>query len=152
MARKSLLTEAEIRQFMKLANIQPLQEMGHSMPGMRDDEEDEPGMRDMREADRDDEDEDPPGMRDMREGEEEVEEGMADARGSGHRAPRMSGDRRKREDDKEETIRHRLSIYHKDTKPVLDLYQNQIKLLEVDGSGSVEQVRDRIFSMLPNVA
>jgi hypothetical protein len=113
MARKSLLTEAEIRQFMKLANIQPLQEMGHSMPGMRDDEEDEPGMRDMREADRDDEDEDPPGMRDMREadrdddedppgmrdmreGEEEVEEGMADARGSGHRAPRMSGDRRNR--------------------------------------------------------
>jgi len=64
MARKSLLTEAEIRQFMKLANIQ---EMGHDMPGMRDDEEDEPGMRDMREADRDDEDEDPPGMRDMRE-------------------------------------------------------------------------------------
>ena len=69
MARKTLLTEAEIRQFMKLANIKPLQEMGGKLPvpGMRDDEEDEPGMRDMREADRDDKDEDPPGMRDMRE-------------------------------------------------------------------------------------
>jgi len=41
MARKTLLTESEIRQFMKLANIKPLQEMGGSygMPsGMRDDE------------------------------------------------------------------------------------------------------------------
>ena len=54
MARKTLLSESEIRQFMKLANIKPLQEMGGSYgmpPGMRDDEEeeDEPGMRDMRE-------------------------------------------------------------------------------------------------------
>ena len=29
MARKTLLTESEIRQFMKLANIEPLQEMGY---------------------------------------------------------------------------------------------------------------------------
>lgn len=53
MARKTLLTESEIRQFMKLANIKPIQEMGGSYgmpPGMRDDEdEDPPGMRDMRE-------------------------------------------------------------------------------------------------------
>ena len=56
MARKTLLTESEIRQFMKLANIEPIQEMGSSY-GMS------PGMRD-------DEDEDPPGMRDMREEEE----------------------------------------------------------------------------------
>jgi hypothetical protein len=77
MARKTLLSESEIRQFMKLANIKPLQEMGGSYgmpPGMRDDEdEDPPGMRDMREGE--DEDEDPPGMRDMREeeGEEEMD-------------------------------------------------------------------------------
>lgn len=80
MARKTLLTESEIRQFMKLANIKPLQEMGGSYgmpPGMRDDEdEDPPGMRDMREGE--DEDEDPPGMRDMREeeGEEEMDAEM----------------------------------------------------------------------------
>jgi len=71
MARKTLLTESEIRQFMKLANIKPLQEMGGSYgmsPGMRDDEEeDEPGMRD--------DDEDPPAVRDMHEeeGEEEMD-------------------------------------------------------------------------------
>lgn len=73
MARKTLLTEAEIRQFMKLANIEPLQEMGGELPvpGMRDDEEedeDPPGMRDMREGEDEDDD---PGMRDMREQEDE---------------------------------------------------------------------------------
>ena len=51
MARKTLLTESEIRQFMKLANIKPLQEMGMGgelpVPGIRDEEEeDELGMRD----------------------------------------------------------------------------------------------------------
>ena len=73
MARKTLLTEAEIRQFMKLANIEPLQEMGGELPvpGMRDDEEeDEPGMRDYMQEGEDEEEE--PGMRDeMMEEEEE---------------------------------------------------------------------------------
>ena len=73
MARKTLLTEAEIRQFMKLANIEPLQEMGGELPvpGMRDDEEeDEPGMRDYMQESEDEEEE--PGMRDeMMEEEEE---------------------------------------------------------------------------------
>ena len=60
MARKTLLTEAEIRQFMKLANIEPLQEMGGELPvpGMRDDEEeDEPGMRDYMQESEDEEEE-----------------------------------------------------------------------------------------------
>ena len=46
---KAILTEGEMRRFMKLAKISPLKEMGGSygMPGMRDEEEeDEPGMRD----------------------------------------------------------------------------------------------------------
>ena len=78
MARKTLLTESEIRQFMKLANIKPLQEMGMGgeLPaGLRDDD-DEPGLRDMTEADHDD-DEDPPAMRGaggMREGEGDGED------------------------------------------------------------------------------
>ena len=50
MARKTLLTESEVRQFMKLANLKPLQEMGGLGygPGMRDEEEEEeiPGMSD----------------------------------------------------------------------------------------------------------
>jgi hypothetical protein len=54
MARKTLLSESEIRQFMKLANIKPLQEMGGYTPGMPDEEEEDmPGMSDepMMEAD-----------------------------------------------------------------------------------------------------
>ena len=49
MARKTLLTESEVRQFMKLANLAPLKEMGGLgyAPGMRDEDEEEvPGMRD----------------------------------------------------------------------------------------------------------
>ena len=53
MARKKLLTESEIRRFMKLANVAPvgnkrLSEM-YDAPGMRDEEEEEPAMRDMME-------------------------------------------------------------------------------------------------------
>ena len=73
MARKKLLSESEIRQFMKLANIKPLQEMGGYMPGMRDEEEDEPGMRDYMQEGEDEEEE--PGMRDAmmeEEGDEEM--------------------------------------------------------------------------------
>ena len=87
MARKTLLTESEVRQFMKLANIKPLQEMGGPLPvpGMRDEEdEDEPGMRDapgMRDEPGMRDDEDEPGMRDMREQEDEEMEMDADAGG-----------------------------------------------------------------------
>ena len=53
MARKKLLTESEIRRFMKLANVAPvgnkrLSEM-YDTPGTRDEEEKEPAMRDMME-------------------------------------------------------------------------------------------------------
>jgi len=53
--QKQLLSEGEMRRFMKLAKISPINEMEH--PGMRDDEkDDEPGMRDyMQEAEHDDE-------------------------------------------------------------------------------------------------
>ena len=46
MARKKLLTEGEIRQFMKLANLRPISKVrlsemgGHSYPGARDEEDD----------------------------------------------------------------------------------------------------------------
>jgi len=111
MARKTLLTEAEIRQFMKLANIKPLQEMGGELPvpGMRDDEdEDEPGMRDMREADRDDkDDEDEPGMRDMREADRDDKDdddppGMRGMREADHDEDEEPGMRDMREQEDEE--------------------------------------------------
>tara|TARA_R100001509_G_scaffold93864_1_gene54268 strand:+ start:1939 stop:2661 length:723 start_codon:yes stop_codon:yes gene_type:complete len=75
---KRLLSEGEMRRFAKLAKISPVNEMyGKAMPGARDEDEDEPGMRDyMEEGAHEDEEE--PGMRDdmqeaAHEGGEEME-------------------------------------------------------------------------------
>lgn len=58
-----------------------------------------------------------------------------------------------RDDDKEETVRKRLEVYHSQTSPLIDFYMNMN--MEgaphyhcVDGVGSVEEIRDRIFKSL----
>jgi hypothetical protein len=80
MARKTLLTEAEIRQFMKLANITPLQEMGMKpLPVGNADDDERKGDDDLAERDgkkkktmrEEEEDEDPPAMKPVREQEDE---------------------------------------------------------------------------------
>ena len=48
-----------------------------------------------------------------------------------------------REDDKEETVRNRLTVYHKQTKPLIEYYSNQV--LEIDGSESIESVKTNII-------
>lgn len=54
-----------------------------------------------------------------------------------------------REDDSEQTVRKRLKIYHESTKPLVDYYQkNALKFYKVDGTGKVEDVRERIFKVL----
>ena len=47
-----------------------------------------------------------------------------------------------REDDKEETVRNRLSVYHKQTKPLIEYYINHI--IKIDGSESIESVKANI--------
>ncbi|MCC0178875.1 adenylate kinase [Waterburya agarophytonicola K14] len=47
---------------------------------------------------------------------------------------------RKRKDDNEETIRRRLEVYHQDTVPVIDFYQNKKTLKTIDGDQSMEEV------------
>jgi adenylate kinase len=59
-----------------------------------------------------------------------------------------------REDDKEETVRKRLQVYHEQTKPLVDFYNNlqaegnAVKVVKVAGSGSVEAIRDKVFEAL----
>ncbi len=53
-----------------------------------------------------------------------------------------------RDDDKEETIRHRLAVYHQNTEPVLQFYRNKNALVDVDGAKSVEEVTASIESVL----
>ena len=45
-----------------------------------------------------------------------------------------------RDDDKEEVIRQRLSVYNNKTKPLIDYYRNAGLLTNVDGTASVDHV------------
>lgn len=61
-----------------------------------------------------------------------------------------------REDDKEETVRKRLKIYDDQTKTLKDYYHHQTRekgiempqYLEIDGTASVEQIANKIFTFL----
>jgi len=61
-----------------------------------------------------------------------------------------------RDDDCEETVRKRLAVYHSQTAPLVDHYSKLAakaepgapKYVRVDGLGSVEEIRNRIFSAL----
>jgi len=61
-----------------------------------------------------------------------------------------------RDDDKEETVRKRLDVYHRQTEPLVDYYarwaasgdRRAPKYTRVDGIGTVDEVRERIFAAL----
>ncbi len=61
-----------------------------------------------------------------------------------------------RDDDKEETVKKRLEVYHSQTKPLVDYYSawaaqggsKAPKYLRIDGIGSVDGIRDTIFAAL----
>jgi len=61
------------------------------------------------------------------------------------------GRRSGRSDDHEETIRHRLRVYDETTRPLLDFYRQRSILAEVDGTGPVDEVTDRIRAALDPV-
>lgn len=46
-----------------------------------------------------------------------------------------------REDDKPETVRRRLQVYHTQTKPLIDYYRSKGLLREVNGEQSIEKVQ-----------
>lgn len=58
-----------------------------------------------------------------------------------------------RDDDKEETVRARLKVYHDQTEPLVDFYQKEanagaLKYVKINGIGKVEGIRDQIFAAL----
>lgn len=61
-----------------------------------------------------------------------------------------------RDDDKEETVRHRLSVYRDQTSPLIEYYSkwsasgdtNAPAYRKIIGEGAVEEIRDRIFQAL----
>lgn len=55
---------------------------------------------------------------------------------------------RKRADDNEDTIRHRLKVYEEQTAPLIQYYNGQGKLRDVKGTGSVDEIFGRIRAEL----
>ena len=61
-----------------------------------------------------------------------------------------------RDDDREETVRRRLKVYHEQTEPLVDHYSaaadsaenGNLSYIRIDGVGSVSAIRDRIFAAL----
>ncbi len=53
-----------------------------------------------------------------------------------------------RPDDKPETVRQRLAVYHAQTEPILGYYQAQGKLYPVDGTASVEETSEKLVRTL----
>lgn len=61
-----------------------------------------------------------------------------------------------RDDDREETVRARLDVYHRQTEPLIGYYgswaaaggEGAPKYVKVEGIGSVDEIRERIFSGL----
>ena len=59
-----------------------------------------------------------------------------------------------REDDKEETIRNRLNVYHSQTKPLVDFYtklsnsDTNVRVIKVNGLAKVDAIREEIFKTL----
>lgn len=78
-----------------------------------------------------------------------------------HNPPKVAGkddetgeDLIQRDDDKEETVRHRLSVYHSQTKPLIKFYQDLAaangspKYSAIEGVGSVEQITAKVLAAL----
>ena len=61
-----------------------------------------------------------------------------------------------RDDDREETVRKRLDVYHSQTKPLVEFYSKWAasgdkaapRYVAIDGVGKVEAIRDAIFKAL----
>ncbi len=64
-----------------------------------------------------------------------------------------------RDDDKEETVRKRLDVYHEQTEPLVNYYKkwadagtaNAPQYIKIEGVGKMDQIRDQIFAALDAV-
>lgn len=53
-----------------------------------------------------------------------------------------------REDDKPETVRHRIEVYNQQTAPLIDYYQEKGLLVGIDGTQSIEKVTEDIMKAI----
>jgi adenylate kinase len=53
-----------------------------------------------------------------------------------------------RDDDKPDVVRNRLSVYHEQTEPLIEYYDNQGLLRRIDGSREAADVHDHIRAVI----
>ncbi len=57
-----------------------------------------------------------------------------------------------REDDKEETVRKRLSVYHEQTEPLVSFYQalvsDTLRYSKIEGVGALGEIKERVLAAL----
>lgn len=59
-----------------------------------------------------------------------------------------------RDDDKEDTVRNRLAVYHDQTKPLVNFYAelassgNEVKVIKVNGVAAVNEIKEEVFTAL----
>jgi len=61
---------------------------------------------------------------------------------------KCGGELFQRDDDKEDTIKNRLDVYEKSTAPLIDYYEKQSILKSVEGTGSIDEIFNKIVSIL----
>ena len=61
---------------------------------------------------------------------------------------KCGGDLYQRDDDKAETVKHRLAAYHSQTEPLISYYKKQGVYIEVDGTQPIDKVYNNVKSSL----
>jgi adenylate kinase len=52
------------------------------------------------------------------------------------------------DDASEDIINNRIATYHEQTEPLIEYYNKADKYNEIDGIGTIDEVRDRIFAVM----
>lgn len=61
---------------------------------------------------------------------------------------KCGGELYQRSDDVEDTVKNRISVYIKETSPLINYYKNQNKILDVDGEKDIQLVSEDIVNAL----
>ena len=65
--------------------------------------------------------------------------------------PTCGGELYIREDDNEDTVKHRLTVYENQTAPLIDYYEKLNLLATVDGDDEIENVTLKIIKVLESL-
>ena len=61
---------------------------------------------------------------------------------------KCGGELHQRPDDRPETVEKRLEVFFEETTPLIEYYQKTGRLVEIEGTGSIGEIGDRIFAAI----